>query len=236
VTKLYGIADVGYNASVWGGLGFADGCRQTNQRSAPFTKSAYGWARETLNAVYERNTGLDSYPPTRWYFFPLTAVTGEFRGIGRIGADMWKAVKNREGRRAAYVPERYREGYWGGTSISLTICNPVLCPGQEGPEATGRLIALIEGVQLSEARIVVEEAVREGKVSGELRQRCEEFLQSQLYDMWRALSNLKLSGWGATAWRWGPGIAGHRWFLGSNWQAQAETLYTLAGEITQAQR
>ena len=231
MTKLHGIADVGYNASVWGGLGFADGCRQTNQSSKPFTSSAYGWARPTLNAVYERNTGLDSYPPTRWYFFPLTGVTGEFRGIGRIGADMWKAVRNREGKRAATVPERFPEGYWGGTSISLTICNPVLCPGQDGPEATARLMALIEGVELSEARIVVEEAVKEGKVSGEAKARCEEFLQTQLFNMWRALSNLKLSGWGATAWRWGPGTAGHRWFLGSRWQEQAETLYTLAGEV-----
>jgi len=238
MTKLHGIADVGYNASVWGGLGFADGCRQTNQSSKPFTSSAYGWARPTLNAVYERNTGLDSYPPTRWYFFPLTGVTGEFRGIGRIGADMWKAVRNREGKRAATVPERFPEGYWGGTSISLTICNPVLCPGQDGPEATARLMALIEGVELSEARIVVEEAVKEGKVSGEAKARCEEFLQTQLFNMWRALSNHQVRKmWGgATGWRWVPGIAGTHWFLGSNWQEQAETLYTLAGEVTRMSR
>jgi len=236
VTKLYGVADVGYNASVWGGLGFADGCRQTNQASAPFTKSAYGWSRPTLNVVYERNTALDSYPPTRWFWFPMTGVTGEFRGIGRIGADLWKAVRNREGRRAGYVPERFPEGYWGGTSISLTICNPVLCPGPEGPEATVRLMALVEGVELCEARIAIEEAVKEGRVSGEAKARCEEFLQKQLFDMWRTLSNLKLSAWGAGAWRWSPGIAGTQWFLGTNWQEMAEKTYLLAAEVQTAGR
>ncbi len=233
VTKIHGIADVVYNASVWGGLGFADGCRQTNQRSAPFTVSAYGWARPTLNVVYERNVRLDSYPPSRWYYFPMTGITGEFRGIGRIGADLWKAVKGRDGRRSGYVTERYPEGHWGGTSISLTIGNPVLCPGVEGPEATVRLLALVEGVQMCEARIVVEEAVKEGWVTGEMKARCEEWLQAHLFDMWRALSNLQIwKMWGnATGWRWVPGVAGTHWFLGSHWQAKAERLFSLAAEV-----
>ena len=237
-TKLQDIAEVGYNATVWGCFRFADGCKQTNQKGTPIVESLRGWNNKRLDAVFERNVGLDTYPASRWYFFPETGVTSELRGIGRIGGDYWKAVKDKNDRRSSYVHDRYKEGCWGGTSIALNLCNPVLAPGKDGPEATNRLIALMEGVEACEARIYIEKALLESKakLGAELTGRCESALDERLLNMWRTLSNLQLNGPGyanAAGWRWSPGVSGHRYFLGSGWQKQAEDLFLLAGEIQQ---
>ena len=237
--KIQGITDVGYNATVWGGFRFGDGCKQTNQKDKPVTESLKGWNNPRLDAVFERNVNLDTFPSTRWYFFPETGITSELRGIGRIGADYWK-FKDKNGRRANFAHDNYREGNWGGTSIALNLCNPVLSPGQEGPEATNRLIALIEGVEACEARIYLEKALMDSgsksRMGTELAKRCQAVLDERLYDMWRALSNLEISTGtcsGYNMWRWTAGVAGHNYFLGSGWQKQAEKLFTLAGEAEQ---
>ncbi len=240
-SKVHGIAEVGYQATVWGGFRFADGLRQTNQRGDPIMESLHGWAGESLDAVFERNTSLDTYPATRWYFFPETGVTSELRGVGRIGADYWKAVKDRRGRRAGWVHNRFSEGQWGGSSINLNLCNPTLAPGPDGPLATARLVAMVEGVQAAEARIVIEAALIDdagkARLGSDLAQRADDLLQARLETMWKTLSNYQLGGpmfFGATAWRWTPGIPGHRWFLGTGWRRDLQRLYETAGEVTRA--
>ena len=239
--KLHGIAEIGYQASVWGGYRFGDGLRQTNQRGEPVMKSLYGWKRPRLDAVFERNTGLDTFPCTRWYFFAETGVTSELRGIGRIGADYWRAVKDPRGRRAGWVHGRFPEGAWAeGGSMNLNLCNPVLAPGPNGPAATNRLIAMIEGVQAAEARIAIERALTDPRLRARLGPflagRCQAALDERLVSMWKSLSNhlLRAGGFNATAWRWRAGVAGHRWFLGSGWQDRTGELNSLAGEVQRA--
>jgi hypothetical protein len=236
--KLHGIAEVGYQATVWGGFRFADGLRQTNQIQPPTVTSLYGWKEPRLDVVFERNTSLDTYPPSRWLFFPETAITGELRGIGRIGADYWRAVKDERGRRVGWVHDRFQEGRWGGSSILLNLCNPVLAPGEGGPVATNRLIALVEGIQECEARIFIERALTDegsrAKLGEDLAKRAESVLDERLRFMWKTLSNYQLGGpmfFGATAWRWTAGIPGHRWFLGSGWQERSRALYAVAAEV-----
>ena len=116
-------------------------------------------------------------------------------------------------------------------------CNPVLGPGPDGPEATHRLLVLAEGVQECEARTCIERALddpaHKARLGADRVKRCEELLDERDACMWKGLSNLILGGpvWGATAWRWEPGVAGHTWFLGSGWQERSRRLYTLAGEV-----
>jgi len=237
--KVYDIAEVGYQATVWGGFQFADGLRQTNQKNAPIMQSLYGWKCPRLDVVFERNTSLDTYPATRWLFFPETGITGELRGIGRIGADYWRAVKDKRGRRVGWAHNRFQEGQWGGSSINLSLCNPVLGAGPDGPVATNRLIALKEGVQACEARIFIEDALtdpaKRARLGEALAGRAQQVLDRRLADMWKTLSNYQLGGpmfFGATAWRWTGGISGHRWFLGSEPQHYARDLYTVAAEVS----
>ena len=236
--KVYGIAEVGYQATVWGGFRFGDGGVQTNQESPPVVQSLLGWKLPRLDAVFERNLDLDSYPSSRWRFFAETAITGELRGIGRIGADYWRAIKREDGRRLAYVSDRFRDGGWSGGAINLNLCSSTLAPGPDGPLATNRLLALQEGVQECEARIIIEQVLTDetlrSRLDPELARRCQQLLDRRLHNMWRALCNYQLGGpffFGAGAWRWTPGIPGHRWFLSSGWQDDSRQLLEVAGQV-----
>jgi len=235
--KLYGIADFGYQASVWGGYRFGDGLKQTNQIAPPVVGSLKGWKRPTLDAVFERNMGLTSYPLSRWYFFPETCVTSELRGLGRIGADYWQVVKDNRGRRISWAHDRFPEGMWGGSSIGLLLCLTTLAPGEDGPIATTHLESLIRGVQAAEARIFIERALDDGamksRLGPELAGRCHAALDRRLHDMWRALNNYALGlHWGGNgSWRWVPGAAGNRWYLGSDYLRAEADLFALAGEV-----
>jgi hypothetical protein len=196
--KVFGIAEIGYQSTVWGGYRFGDGLTQTNQKGAPIVQGLMGWRNPRLDTVFERNTDLDEYPATRWRFFPETGVTSELRGIGRIGADYWKAVRGKDGRRTAWPHARFPEGSWGGSGIQLNLSSSALAPGPQGPVATNRLLALIEGVQEAEARITIERALCDqglkAKLGADLAKRCQETLDRRLRDMWRTLSNLQLGG------------------------------------------
>jgi len=239
--KVYGIAEVGYQATVWGGFRFGDGMSQTNQQAPPVVQSLYGWKEPRLDALFERNLDLDAHPSTRWRYFAETAITGELRGVGRIGADYWKAVKTAGGRRVACAGDRFAAGAWSGGWINLAVCNSLLAPGPDGPLATTRLVAFTEGVQQCEARIAIERALVDERLKARLgpalADRCQKSLDLRLHKMWRTLSNYQLGGpffFGAGAWRWTPGVAGHRWFLGSGWQDGSKDLFALAGQVQRA--
>jgi hypothetical protein len=242
-TKVFGFAEIGYQATVWGGFRFGDGLVQTNQEAPQVVQSLHGWNEPRLDVLFERNLQLDSYPSTRWRFLAETAVTGELRGIGRIGADYWRAVKRKDGRRLAYASDRFAAGDWSGSWINLKLCNSTLAPGPEGPLATNRLLALNEGVQECEARIIIERALTDealrARLDPELVKQCQELLDRRLHAMWRALCNYQIGGpffFGAGAWRWTPGIPGHRWFLSSGWQDEGRKLFELAGRVQRLSR
>jgi len=56
-----------------------------------------------LHAVFERQTGVDQHPIVRWRLMTEEAITGSVRGVGRLGADTWAAVKDKSGRRVGKV-------------------------------------------------------------------------------------------------------------------------------------
>ena len=93
-------------------------------------------------------------------------------------------------------------------------------------------------MQECEARIFIERALTDEKLKrrlgAALAKRCRKTLDERLLIMWQSLSNLQLGGtmfFGATAWRWTPCVAGHRWFLGSGYQKRSQELYELAGRV-----
>ncbi|HUS47193.1 MAG TPA: glycoside hydrolase domain-containing protein [Phycisphaerae bacterium] len=227
---LHGIAKVGYQTRVWGGIRFADGQRQTNQQLPPSSESQHGWKSPDRVAVFERNAGLDTYPVARWRFFVETCITSTACGVGRLGGDFWFAIKDKRGRRAGNVAARYPESH----RRNLNLCNCILAPAPEGPAATDRYEAFREGLQECEARIVIERSLIDARLRArlgpELARRGQAALDERLKCMWKSLSNNP----GAPApgmWRWHPGIAGHKWFLSSGWQDRSAKLYQLAGEV-----
>jgi hypothetical protein len=97
-----------------------------------------------------------------------------------------------------------------------------------------RLVALEEGIQECEARIVIEDALVNkalAKRAPELAKRCQETLDERLLYMWMGLNNMQFGGWGVTAWRYQAGVSGHAWLLNTAGQERTKKLYALAGEV-----
>jgi len=237
IKDLYGIVKTGYTATWWS-QHFADDTvhtRADNRISNVRMESLYGWKNPRLDVLYDRSE-LGVYPSTRWRFDCETAITGDImRGIGRIGADFWKAIKDKNGNRIGYVHSRFPDGNW--QAVAHDINSGVLAPQLNGPVATNHLVALVEGIQECEARIFIEQVLIDeslrSKLGPDLTKRCKDVLEQRLLYMWKCLANMQmgLRDWDVTTWRFSPGIAGHIWFLSTNWQKRSEELYTLAGDV-----
>jgi hypothetical protein len=237
-SSLHQMAEVGYTATWWSGR-FADDLvnrrsgavgRRTSRGNPTVMTSLFGWNRPRLDAYYPRMRN-EQHPVSYWRFLCETAITGDFfRGIGRVGADYWPAVRRKDGRRAGWVNDRFVEvsGYLH------SLHSYVLEPQAAGPVAMNRLVALEEGVQECEARIYIEDALVNkalAKRAPELAKRCQEALDERLLYMWKGLDNMRFGGWGVTAWRFQPGVSGHAWLLNTAHQERTKKLYALAGEV-----
>lgn len=228
-SKIYGLAESGYQTRVWH-VAFDDD--PTNGRM-------YGWKQPELIAYYVRARNFNSFPLTTWRHLAEFSITGAQRGIGRLGADFWQAIRDKRGRRVGTVSMRYPQSSWR----NLDLYSSLLAPGPEGPVATTRLELYREGVQECEARIAIESALADdglkGKLGDDLANRCQETLDERIKFMWKGGSTLRLTGvpshyaTASSTWRGTPGLAGHIWFVGSGWQQRTRELYSLAGEVAE---
>ena len=224
--NIYGLARTAYQARVWH-TGFAEG--------DPVGKRRYGWRRKDLVVQFQRGRDMNSLSCTKWRHQGELNITGDQRGIGRLGADFWYVMKDKKGRRRGPVSARYPQSSWR----NLDLWTSLLAPGPDGPVATTRFEVFREGIQECEARIFIETAlidpVRREAIGDELATRCEQTLDERAMHMWRGFNGLQLTGAPyqyatGTSWR-GSGLAGHHWFVGSGWQRRSETLYGLAAEV-----
>jgi len=220
-----GLAGYSYQASYFG-------ARQG------YGKSLHGWQTQDLWAAFER-VGLDGFSISKWRGLPAQAVTGNVRGIGRLGADTWYVVKDKSGKRVGRAWDRFPAANWG----YLNCNSSTLAAGPTGPVATQRYEALREGVQDCEALIVLDEAVTDdglrARIGDELAARCQRAIIEYNDCMWRSIINWQTGPkhtLDPTGWRETATPTGHTWFVGSGWQDRTAELYTLAGEVTRKLR
>ncbi len=152
-TLMHGISKIGYQARVWA-VTFSDDNADRGAGYEGGLKSHRGWSRPDLVAQFDRFSREFS-SNVYWYHLAETAITGSQRGNGRLGADYWKAIKNKRGKRVARAHDRYPESSWH----LLTVPESLLAPGPEGPVASDELEAYREGLQECEARIAIERAL-----------------------------------------------------------------------------
>jgi len=220
--QLQGIGKVAYHVRVWGNA-YPNG-----------GTSLFGWKGDFLGAQFQRGD-QNGAAAARWRHCAEVNVAGRQRGIGRLGADFWYAVKDKKGRRVGTVAGRYPQSAWA----NLDLLSHFLAPGPDGPVVTNRFEAVREGVQECEARIYLETALTDkalrAKLGEELAGRIKQLLDERILYMWKNFSNLRITGrhwdWAFfTPWR-GVGAPGHSWFLGTGWQQRSEKLYALAAEV-----
>lgn len=232
LNKLFdaGGAKIGYNTTVFGGNIFPGGHDG---------KRLYGWKKPELHAYLLRNWhgSVDYFSLTMWRHLAEVNIAGNQRGVGHLGADFWKVIKDKRGTRKDRIFEKCPESTWR----SNDICTSVLAPGPDGPVATIRYEMMREGVQECEARIFIEKALLASKIKGDLAKRCQDALDERIHYLMLGMSDYALdsniggrAGNGFSCWWNRCGIYGHTWFITSGWEERTRKLYQLAGKVARA--
>jgi hypothetical protein len=220
---------VAYNAHVWGARFAVD----------PSVARHHGWRQDRLIVFFPRSS-FDPYPMVTHRLTAETNIAGEQRGFGRLGGDTWHALTDARGNRVGRITEgRFPRSSWR----ALNIVSAYLAPSTEagapgrGVLATARLEMMREGVQACEARIFIERALLQGKITDAAAKRAQDVLDQRTVDLLRALNAFTFhphfTGNAADRhmyWH-NPAILGSHWFIGSNWQARSTALYETAAEV-----
>jgi hypothetical protein len=224
-----GLGHVAYTAYVW-----------PNQYPGdPRRPRTYGWKRPELNVEFHRFGSQNDWLLPTQMVFPEIEITGNQRGLGRIGADFWAVLKDKAGRRRGAIGDRYPQSGWHSCNLSSHMLNP----GPDGPVATSRYEMLREGMQNCEARITIEKVLtdeaQKAKLGAPLAAKCQQVLDDRIWAELKCFSGLQLTGriyttynnYGCIFYYNAGGEAGAHWYAGSGWQDREQQLYTLAGEV-----
>jgi hypothetical protein len=195
--------------------------------------SRLGWKNPRLMTQFARDV-TELNPLTVFRLIGEHNVGGDQRGFARFGADFWPVIRNAKGEWTARVCEAYPKANWRNLNIKCAL----LGPGPDGPVATARFELLREGLQECEARIALEQALGEGKLSPDLAARCKEVIAERNHAIVMGLSPHTSEGFlaatdGSRTHDWqGSGNVGYYWFLTSGWQERSRRLFETAGAVT----
>jgi len=176
-----------------------------------------GWRHKDLWLVNSRRgwfgcfvgcAGVDT--PFMFRYWPEQALTFGHRGIGRIGADYWGIW--RDGCEVLNMAKT--RGRTKGT-VGYAI-NALIHPGPDGAESTARAEALLEGIQQTEARIFLEQALEAKRLPAPLAKRVTDLLRRRVRAT-RAIVSSSMSTQYDYCWQ--------------GWQKRSRALYRLAAEV-----
>jgi hypothetical protein len=195
--------------------------------------SRQGWKNPRLMVQFARGLS-ESYPPSVFRLIGEHNIGGDQRGFGRLGADFWPVLKDRNGQWAWRVFDRYPKASWRALNIKVAL----LGAGPQGPVSTARFEVLREGVEECEARIVIEQALNDGKLPDELAARCRALIAERNRAVVMGISPHKAEGFLAANassrthdWQ-DSGNVGYYWYLSSGWQERSARLYDTAAEVS----
>jgi len=135
----------------------------------PAKGRGFSWKSDFWLSYYPREFTMSSPLPEYRYKMEMwmgacslfeLGQTGKSRyakGLGRIGGDFWKVLKDARGNLRGTLADRYPEAHWG--QLNLNYCIPsILGKGKDGALRTVRSEAFREGSQDAEARVFLEKA------------------------------------------------------------------------------
>lgn len=190
---------VGYNTTVWKAQWAAD----------PDRTRTYGWRRKERVAWFHRDIWRES-PDAQALVSRIIGeknITGNQCGFGRMSADFWPCLKDKDGNMVNSISSRYQISSWAQCNIRMV---PYLSPGPDGARSTIRLEAAIGGVQECEARIFIEKALLNPAKRAALGDETAARIQKLLDERTRVIL------WGTYP---------------QDWQERAEALFEAAAEV-----
>jgi len=207
------------------------GMQAMNHRFWPYDVAAengYGWNQNAIVGNGPTGSSFDTYPASSWKHMMEYTMIGGFN-CTRLKGDTWACFKNRSGTRRSSMEDRYPENSWRNLDILMSA----LAPGPDAAVATTRLEVFRAGMQESEARIFIEEALLDPesrvKMGEKLIGRCKTFLDERAYRLWKAVQYHQMDS--GVNFQWYAGTPGHIWYMGSGWQDRTRELFSLAAEV-----
>ncbi len=176
-----------------------------------------GWNMPYPIYTHPRKYIYQFSPLSQWRQFPDGCTSHPPGGFKRSGAGFDHVRFNAWGKGKHYGyawSNFYRQGpRW------------IVAPGPDGPLGTARLEMLREGQQETEARIALEKAVSEGRLSADLEKRCSDLLVRR----WQALR--KEGKFNRSHAEQGQTETSRLWGVPGDWQDSALELFNLAGRV-----
>jgi hypothetical protein len=195
----------------------------------------YGWKEEKLLTHFARYL-RDETSPTTWRFLGEVNATGANRGFSRVGGD-FLTIQDSKGRGFRLV-NRFPKTSWR----MLNILTALLAAGKDQPVATARFEIMREGLQETEMRIFIEDALtdpkKRAKLGNAFAEECQSMLDDRTRNVFRAINTLKAKEkdsfcYGGDSWWNNPPILGNFWFGSTPWQAETITLYEMAAKVAE---
>ncbi len=201
-------------------------------------KSVQGWKGDKLWTHYPRDI-RDNSPMTVFRLIGEMEIGGQLRGFARFGADFWSIKTGKtvtsfnyhKGGGATLADGRFPDTSWR----NLNIRTALLAASPDGPIGTARLEMMREGVQECEARIFIEGALLDGKITGDLAERCRKIIDERNRAIFMGLDSHTTEGLVRKGsnydWCCRPGLTGYLWYLASGWEDRSDALYSAAAEV-----
>ncbi len=196
----------------------------------------YGWNSKWKTDYHTRARG-PTEPLTFWRVTQEAALVHGFSGRGRTGADFWPVLKpsdwkdlkvlgtgvSRE-KKSNSIVARYPESDWSQLNLDRGTEN-MFTPGPKGALPSEHSEQMRLGIQETEARIFVEQALLGKKLNPELARKCQATFDRRTLHL-RGLGGAG----GAGAYEDMGGRLLHAWFEGAGSSGLAEKLYAAAAE------
>jgi hypothetical protein len=178
----------------------------------PSFRDDMGWKSKTLHLLNPRVGGTcfalhTTSHPFAYRVMPARALIKGRSGFARLGADDWAAV--------------HYEGMDLPTWITGIPVLFMLWPGRDGAVSSARFEALLEGIQTTEARIFVEQALDGNRLPADVAARVRKVLDEDAAE---------------TDFFQGNSLVQSMEEYSCGWQDRSRRLYAAAAEVSRAAR
>jgi hypothetical protein len=179
---------------------------------------------DVLHFRASRATDLRPFAARGGQYWAAETAMGILRGLGPVGADFWLLTAEERGPQSRPGSVETPTSNLGMGSFTTAA---YLAPGPDGPIPTARFEVFRQGLQMCEARTVLEKALADQAVRKQLDpalvKRCEETLaaHNRAFQFVTAGENYAQGeGW--------------KWYESSGWESDAGRLFAAAAEVRAA--